>query len=81
MRRCGGALVVAIALLAAAGPANAAIIDALRRAGVHVTVLGFAWPGEPPSDPEGTVVLGEVDVRTDTASAAQKLAWMAKAVA
>jgi hypothetical protein len=61
--------------------ANAAIIDALRRAGVHVTVLGFAWPGKPPSDPDGTVVLGEVDVRTDSASTAQKLAWLAKALA
>ena len=28
--------------------ANAAIIDALRRAGVRVTVLGFTWPGKPP---------------------------------
>ena len=46
--------------------ANAAIIDALRRAGVRVTVLGFAWPGKPPADPDSTIVLGEVDVRTDT---------------
>ena len=48
--------------------ANAAIIDALRRAGARVTVLGFTWPGKPPSDPENTIVLGEVDVRTDSAS-------------
>ena len=40
--------------------ANAAIVDALRRAGVKVTVLGFIWPGASPSDPEHTVVLGEV---------------------
>ncbi|MBN9550641.1 MAG: glycosyl transferase, partial [Alphaproteobacteria bacterium] len=28
--------------------ANAAIIDALRRAGVRVTVIGFIWPGKAP---------------------------------
>ena len=44
--------------------ANAAIIDALRRAGVRVTVLGYTWPGVQPSDPDNTLVLGEVDVRT-----------------
>ncbi|MGB3386983.1 MAG: glycosyltransferase family 4 protein [Pseudaminobacter sp.] len=60
--------------------ANAAIIDALRRSGARVTVLGFSWPGKPPSDPENTVVLGEVDVRTDTASTMQRLAWLAKAM-
>lgn len=60
--------------------ANAAIIDALRRAGVKVTVLGFAWPGATPSDPDGTVVLGEVDVRTDNASGLQKASWLMKAM-
>ena len=60
--------------------ANAAIIDALRRAGVRVTVLGFAWPGRQPSDPQETVVLDEIDVRTDTASALQKAAWLLRAV-
>jgi hypothetical protein len=61
--------------------ANAAIIDALRRAGVRVTVLGFTWPGKAALDPDRTVVLGSVDVRTDSASALQKLAWLGKAVA
>ncbi len=61
--------------------ANAAIIDALRRAGVRVTVLGFTWPGKQPSDPENTVVLGSVDVRTENASFSQKLEWLGKAVA
>lgn len=61
--------------------ANAAIIDALRRAGVRVTVLGFTWPGKLPADPEDTVVLGAVDVRTDSASALRKLAWLGRAVA
>lgn len=60
--------------------ANAAIIDALRRAGVRVTVLGFTWPGKAPADPGNTVVLGSVDVRTDSASALQKLAWLSRAV-
>lgn len=61
--------------------ANAAIIDALRRAGVRVTVLGYAWPGKQPSDPTGTVVLGEVDVRTENASLPQKIEWLGKAMA
>jgi hypothetical protein len=60
--------------------ANAAIIDALRRAGVRVTVMGFIWPGSAPSEPESTVVLGEVDVRTDNASGLQKAAWLLKAM-
>jgi hypothetical protein len=60
--------------------ANAAIIAALRRAGARVTVIGFAWPGKPAADPENTVVLGAVDVRTENASPLQKLAWVAKAM-
>ena len=60
--------------------ANAAIIDALRRAGIRVTVLGFTWPGKAPADPANTVVLGSVDVRTDSASALQKAAWLMRAV-
>ncbi|MBB2969688.1 glycosyltransferase family 4 protein [Mesorhizobium sp. RMAD-H1] len=61
--------------------ANAAIIDGLHRAGARVTVLGFTWPGKRPSDPENTILLGEVDVRTDTAGLAQKLLWLRRAVA
>ena len=60
--------------------ANAAIVGALRRAGARVTVLGFAWPGSAIADRDDTVVLGEVDVRTDTASAMRKLAWAARAL-
>ncbi|RWB68686.1 glycosyltransferase family 4 protein [Mesorhizobium sp.] len=60
--------------------ANAAIIAALRRAGVRVTVIGFTWPGKAPVDPENTIVLGAVDVRTESASPFQKLAWVAKAM-
>lgn len=60
--------------------ANAAIIAALRRAGARVTVIGFTWPGKPAADPENTIVLGALDVRTENASARQKLAWICKAV-
>ena len=59
--------------------ANAAIIDALRRAGVRVTVIGFIWPDKAASDPQNTIVLDAVEVRTESASAAQKLAWLGKA--
>jgi hypothetical protein len=61
--------------------ANAAIIDALRRAGARVTVLGYSWPDKQPSDPENTVVLGAVDVRTENASLPQKIEWLGKAIA
>jgi hypothetical protein len=61
--------------------ANAAIIDALRRAGVRVTVMGFTWPGKPAADPQNTLVLGSLDVRTDSASPVRKLVWAAKALA
>ncbi|MDX8448528.1 glycosyltransferase [Mesorhizobium captivum] len=60
--------------------ANAAIIEALRRAGARVTVIGFSWPGKPAADPENTIVLGAIDVRTESASALQKLAWVGKAM-
>lgn len=60
--------------------ANAAIIAALRRSGVRVTVLGYTWPGKAPSDPQNTVALGSVDVRTEGAPAIQKMRWLAGAV-
>lgn len=61
--------------------ANAAIIAALRRAGARVTVMGFTWPGKQADDPDNTIVLGSVDVRTDNAPIDRKLIWLAKAVA
>lgn len=61
--------------------ANAAIIEALRRAGVRVTVIGFTWPGKPAADTQNTVVLGSIDVRTESASTVQKLKWVGKALA
>ncbi|OBQ62627.1 glycosyltransferase family 4 protein [Mesorhizobium erdmanii] len=60
--------------------ANAAIIAALRRGGARVTVIGFTWPGKAAADPENTVVLGAIDVRTESASAPLKLAWVGKAM-
>ncbi len=60
--------------------ANAAVIDALRRQGVRVTVFGFTWPNKTPSDPENTVVLGSVDVETHSASAITKIKWLATAI-
>ncbi|UCI07277.1 glycosyltransferase family 4 protein [Mesorhizobium sp. B1-1-8] len=60
--------------------ANAAIIAALRRAGVRVTVIGFIWPGKIPADPENTIVLGAIDVRTQSAPPQRKLAWVGKAI-
>ncbi|MBZ9674488.1 glycosyltransferase [Mesorhizobium sp. ES1-1] len=60
--------------------ANAAIIAALRRTGARVTVLGFTWPGRSAADPENTLVLGPIDVRTENASSLQKLAWAGNAL-
>ena len=37
--------------------ANEAILDALRRAGARVTVIGYAWPGHKPSRPQETICL------------------------
>lgn len=61
--------------------ANAAIIDSLRRVGARVTVLGYIWPGKSPVEPAQTVVLGEVDVRTEGASSLRKAGWLMRAVA
>ncbi|KFB11135.1 glycosyltransferase [Nitratireductor basaltis] len=60
--------------------ANAAVLDALRRAGVKVSILGFVWPGKDALEPDRTVVLDAVDVTTDGASTRQKLSWLATAV-
>jgi hypothetical protein len=61
--------------------ANAAILEALRRAGARVSVIGFAWPGRRPPVRPDVAVLGEVDVSTDNASAARKVAWLGAAIA
>ncbi|MGE0502791.1 MAG: glycosyltransferase [Rhizobiaceae bacterium] len=55
--------------------ANAAIVAAMRRVGVRVTVMGYAWPGREVADPDDTIVLGELDVRNETASLGVKARW------
>lgn len=61
--------------------ANAAVLGALARAGVRVTVMGFAWPGKQPAGPHETVLLGHVDVTTEGAPALRKVGWAATALA
>lgn len=60
--------------------ANSAIIAALRRQSVRVTVVGFVRPGGKPSDPDNTIVLGSLDPATDNAPFAQKIRWIARAL-
>lgn len=60
--------------------ANAAIINGFLRSGADVKVLGFNWPGRVPSMPDETILLGEVDVRTQDAGFKQKIKWILKAV-
>ena len=78
---------VFVSSLVPAGPpesgyeiANQAIIEGLRRAGAKVTILGFRLPGRDLAWPDDTVCLGEIDVRTHTASTAKKLKWLTTAV-
>lgn len=58
--------------------ANAAVIDGLRRAGADVTVLGFTWPGHRAAEDPDTIVLGEVEVRTENAGLKRKVCWVLK---
>ncbi len=60
--------------------ANDAVISALRRAGVRLSIVGFSWPGKKPSHPEDTHILGEIDVRNENAGSFQKAAWVANAI-
>lgn len=60
--------------------ANRAIIDALTALGVRLTIIGYIWPGNTPEYPDSTIVLGEIDPKTDTASATTKLTWLAKSM-
>ncbi|MCR4268238.1 glycosyltransferase family 4 protein [Nitratireductor sp. ZSWI3] len=60
--------------------ANAAILDALARAGCRLTVMGFAWTGREASVPKDAVVLGTLDPRTEAAGTAVKLRWLATAL-
>ncbi|WP_292899167.1 MULTISPECIES: glycosyltransferase family 4 protein [unclassified Nitratireductor] len=61
--------------------ANAAILDALARAGCRMSVMGFAWKGRAgQTTTEETSVLGELDPRTEAASGMTKLGWLIKAM-
>ena len=60
--------------------ANQSIVDALRRNGAAVTSLGFNWAGTHALNDEKSIILGEVDVRSETARAAEKANWVAKAL-
>ncbi|EKF20560.1 glycosyltransferase family 4 protein [Nitratireductor pacificus] len=59
--------------------ANAAILDAFARAGCRLTVMGFAWQGREDAVPAGSVVLGALDPRTETAGLRSRLGWLATA--
>jgi Glycosyl transferases group 1 len=61
--------------------ANQSVVEALRRNGVRLTSLGFNWAGKRTKNRDDTVILGEVDVRSETAGAADKANWVAKAFA
>ena len=60
--------------------ANQSIVDALRRNGAEVTSIGFNWTGKRNARDNGDIILGEVDVRSETASGAKKANWVAKAI-
>lgn len=60
--------------------ANAAIIRGLVDSGADVTIIGFNWPGRKASMPDKTIILGEVDVRTQDAGFKQKVRWILKAL-
>ncbi len=60
--------------------ANAAIIDALRRQDVRVSVVGFVRPGKQPLDPGNTIVLGALDPTTDDATLALKIRWLIRSL-
>ncbi len=59
--------------------ANDAIIGALRRQGIRVTVVGYVRPGRIPADSGNTIVLGTLDPTTDKASLGQKIRWLVDA--
>jgi|GEM_PF-614366 len=60
--------------------ANTVIVDALKRTGVRITLVGFKWPGKGSKTLENNIVLGEVDLRTESVSIFQKIRWLSKAL-
>ncbi|MEM9575141.1 MAG: glycosyl transferase, partial [Pseudomonadota bacterium] len=59
---------------------NRAIVEAMQRAGVRVTFIGFKWSGTELEDPENTVCLGDIDPAIYNESIFQKTKWFATAV-
>lgn len=60
--------------------ANAVIVDALRRAGVRITLIGYVWPNRRTSDSQNSIVLGDVELRTESVSTLQKIRWLSSAL-
>ncbi|OXT01591.1 hypothetical protein B7H23_01035 [Notoacmeibacter marinus] len=61
--------------------ANAAMLRALEARVERISVLGYRWPGQDDgSQGASTIVLGEIDARTQNASLTTKLAWLGRAV-
>lgn len=60
--------------------ANKALIDGFRRQGAVVTEIGYKWTRSTLTDPDHTICLGEVDLKTDGASTRQKMEWLGKAI-
>lgn len=60
--------------------ANAAVIEALRAAGVRLTLFGVLRPGEKPRD-DDAVVLDRIVIENAAASHARKLRWLAASMA
>ena len=57
--------------------ANQAILDAYRRQGVKLTLMGYRRPGA--ALPQDAICLGEFGIENATASGFQKAAWVATA--
>ncbi len=60
--------------------ANHSLVDALRRNGVRVTSIGFSWVGRTKQSAGQSVILKEMDVRSETAGASDKASWVVTAL-
>lgn len=59
--------------------ANRVVLDAIRAQGADVSLLGYQAPGVQLADAERIVSLGEQEITTTSASASDKLRWLAGA--
>lgn len=60
--------------------ANRAVVDGLRRAGVRVTCIGFREPGAELDNPDDTILLADLHLRTEDAGLARQVAWVGAAL-